>query len=119
VVGSNIFNILSVLGLSSIVAPAGITVSDAALRFDIPVMIAIAVACLPIFFVGYRISRFNGASFLFFYVAYIVYLIFTATNHDSLGTLRTAMIYFILPITLLTLIVITVREIAMKRKSLL
>jgi len=119
VVGSNIFNILGVLGLSSIVAPAGITVSDAALRFDIPVMIAIAVACLPIFFVGYRISRFNGASFLFFYVAYIVYLIFTATNHDSLGTLRTAMIYFILPITLLTLIVITVREIAMKRKSLL
>jgi cation:H+ antiporter len=118
VVGSNIFNILCVLGLSSIVSPAGISVSEAALRFDIPVMIAVAVACLPVFFVGYRISRFNGASFLFFYVAYVVYLIFTATNHEAVGTLRTAMLYFILPITVLTLAVITVRELTLKKKSL-
>jgi cation:H+ antiporter len=118
VVGSNIFNIVSVLGLSSLVAPAGIEVSKAALRFDIPVMIAVAVACLPIFFTGYRISRFNGAMFLFFYIAYIVYLIFTATNHEALGTLRVAMLYFILPITALTLIVITVREFSLKKKSL-
>lgn len=110
VVGSNIFNILCVLGLSSIVAPAGIEVSEAAVRFDIPVMIAVAVACLPIFFAGYRISRGNGLAFLGFYIAYILYLILTATRHDSIGTLRTAMLYFILPITALTLIVITVRE---------
>ena len=119
VVGSNIFNLLCVLGLSSLVAPAGITVSEAALRFDIPVMIAVAVACLPVFFAGYRISRFNGAAFLFFYVAYLLYLIFTATNHEALGTLRMAMLYFILPITALTLIVITVREIALRKKRTL
>ncbi len=118
VVGSNIFNLFSVLGLSSIVAPAGINVSEAALRFDIPVMIAVAVACLPIFFTGYRISRFNGAMFLFFYGAYLVYLIMTASNHEALGTLRTAMLYFILPITALTLIVVTVREISLKKKLL-
>jgi cation:H+ antiporter len=118
VVGSNIFNIVSVLGLSSLVAPEGITVSAAALRFDIPVMIAVAVACLPIFFTNYRISRFNGATFLFFYLAYLVYLIFTATEHEALGTLRVAMLYFILPITAVTLIVVTVREIALKKKSL-
>ncbi len=118
VVGSNIFNIVSVLGLSSLVAPAGITVSEAALRFDIPVMIAVAVACLPIFFTNYRISRFNGATFLFFYIAYLVYLIFTATDHEALGTLRVAMLYFILPITAMTLIVVTVREITSKKKSL-
>jgi cation:H+ antiporter len=110
VVGSNIFNILCVLGLSSIIAPSGIEVSAAALRFDIPVMIAVAVACLPVFFAGYLISRWNGIAFLAFYIAYIVYLIFTATNHEALGTLRTAMTYFILPITALTLIVITVRS---------
>ncbi len=110
VVGSNIFNILSVLGLSSIVAPVGIEVSDAALRFDIPVMIAVAVACLPIFFVGYKISRGNGIAFLFFYLAYLVYLIFAATRHEALETLRPAMLYFILPITALTLIIITARE---------
>lgn len=118
VVGSNIFNILCVLGLSSLVAPAGITVSDAALRFDLPVMIAVAVACLPIFFAGYRIGRLNGAAFLFFYIAYLVYLIFTATNHEALGTLRMAMLYFILPITALTLLVITGRELARRKKAL-
>ena len=117
VVGSNIFNILCVLGLSSIVAPSGIEVSNAALRFDIPVMIAVAVACLPIFFVGYKISRANGITFLFFYLAYLVYLIFAATHHEALETLRPAMLYFILPITALTLIVITAREFRSRMRS--
>jgi cation:H+ antiporter len=110
VVGSNLFNILSVIGLSSIIAPAGINVSGAALRFDIPVMIAVAVACFPIFFAGHRISRTNGIAFLGFYIAYVVYLIFTATSHEALGTLRTAMVYFILPLTALTLLFITAQE---------
>lgn len=110
VVGSNLFNILSVIGLSSVIAPAGINVSGAALRFDIPVMIAVAVACFPIFFAGHRISRTNGIAFLGFYIAYVVYLIFTATSHEALGILRTAMVYFILPLTALTLIFITAQE---------
>lgn len=110
VVGSNLFNILSVIGLSSVIAPAGINVSGAALRFDIPVMIAVAVACFPIFFAGHRISRTNGIAFLGFYIAYVVYLIFTATSHEALGVLRTAMVYFILPLTALTLIFITAQE---------
>ncbi len=57
VVGSNIFNILAVLGVSAFAAPAGVSVSQAALAFDIPVMTAVAVACLPVFFTGYRIAR--------------------------------------------------------------
>lgn len=109
VVGSNIFNILCVLGLSSVVSPAGIAVSPAALQFDILVMIAVAVACLPVFLSGYRISRLNGAAFLAFYVAYVVYLIFTATEHHALGTYQSAMRYFVLPITAVTLCFITWR----------
>lgn len=109
VVGSNIFNILCVLGLSAVVSPAGIEVSSAALRFDIPVMIAVAVACLPVFFSGYQISRGNGVAFLAFYAAYLVYLIFTATNHQALDTYQAAMMYFVLPITAVTLFFITWR----------
>lgn len=109
VVGSNIFNILSVLGLSSIVSPAGIEVSSAALRFDIPVMIGVAVACLPVFFSGYRISRVNGAAFLAFYIAYIVYLILTASRHEALGTYQAAMFYFVLPLAAVSLVFITLR----------
>jgi cation:H+ antiporter len=57
VVGSNIFNIVAVLGLSGLVAPAGLPVSGALVTFDIPVMIAVAVACLPIFASGATIAR--------------------------------------------------------------
>jgi len=54
VVGSNIFNIMGVLGFTSIVAPTGIEVSTAVIRFDMPVMIVSALACLPIFFYRWR-----------------------------------------------------------------
>ena len=117
VIGSNIFNIICVLGLSSIVAPAGINVSRAAIEFDIPVMITVAAACLPIFFAGYCVTRFNGAVFFGFYVAYIVYLIFTATDHQALGTFQSAMIYFVLPITAVMLILLTIRGFT-RRKTL-
>ncbi len=109
VVGSNIFNILCVLGASSLVAPNGINVSEAALHFDIPVMIGVAVACLPVFFAGYEITRANGAVFLAFFSAYMVYLFFTATRHEALGTYQEALLYFVLPITVLTLLFITWR----------
>jgi cation:H+ antiporter len=117
VVGSNIFNILCVLGLSSIVAPAGVEVSKAAINFDIPVMIAVAVACLPIFFAGYQITRINGVAFFGFYVAYIVYLIFTASNHQLLGTFQSAMMYFVLPLTALTLLVMGIRGFSNKKAA--
>ncbi len=63
IVGSNIFNILAILGLSRMLAPEPIAVSPAALRFDIPIMIAVALACLPVFFTGRQIARWEGALF--------------------------------------------------------
>lgn len=109
IVGSNIFNILSVLGLSAIIAPEGITVSAAALSFDIPVMIAVAVACFPLFFSGYTITRWKGALFLGYYLAYTLYILMTATQHDALPLFNMAMLWFVLPLTAITLIVITYR----------
>lgn len=75
VVGSNIFNICCVLGLSGIFAPQGILVSDQALRFDIPAMLAISIFCWPVFARGYRIGRWEGALFLSVFVAYTAWLI--------------------------------------------
>jgi cation:H+ antiporter len=105
VVGSNLFNILAVLGLSSLVAPDGVAVSPAALRFDLPVMIAAAVACLPIFFTGHRIARWEGALFLGYYLTYVTYLILEATRHPVFPAFHTALLGFILPLTLMTLVV--------------
>lgn len=78
VIGSNIFNILAVLGLSGIVSPSGIAVSSQVLYFDLPVMVVTAAACLPIFFTGSRISRGEGMLFLGGYLAYTAFLIATA-----------------------------------------
>ncbi len=60
VIGSCIFNLLLVLGLAAWSTPAGVALSPAALSFDLPVMIAAAVACLPIFFNGHAIYRWEG-----------------------------------------------------------
>ena len=109
VVGSGIFNLLAVLGLSALVAPEGIAVSEAVLWFDLPVMIAVAVACLPIFFTGGTISRWEGSIFLGFYVAYTTYLVLAATQHDALSTFSVAMGAFVLPLTALTVFVLALR----------
>ncbi|NEQ99819.1 MAG: calcium/sodium antiporter [Cyanothece sp. SIO2G6] len=111
VVGSNIFNILSVLGVAGIFAPNGIAVSPAAINFDIPVMIAVAIACLPIFFSGNVISRWEGIVFFAYYLAYIGYVVLDATEHDSLPVYSSVLAAFVIPLTVITLFIIAVREI--------
>jgi cation:H+ antiporter len=103
VVGSNIFNILAVLGLSTLVAPGGLTVPPAALTLDLPIMLAVAVACLPIFMAGHRINRWEGLLFLGYYGVYVLFLVLTAIDHDSRMLLGQAMLWFALPLTVLTL----------------
>ena len=116
VVGSNIFNILGVLGLSSMVSPVGLTVSNAINTFDNPVMLAVAVACLPIFLSGREIARWEGFVFVGYYIAYTAYLILNASNHASLPLLSSTMLSFVLPITVLTLLVVVVKEFNPKKQ---
>lgn len=80
VVGSNIYNLLAILGISALVTPGGLVVDPAMARLDIPVMLGTALLCLPIFFTGMRIARWEGALFLLAYLAYITYLILGATG---------------------------------------
>lgn len=117
VVGSNIFNILCVLGVSSTIGPTGIAVSPSAMSFDIPVMIAVAVACLPIFLTGHIISRWEGALFLLYYVAYTTYLVLNATGHGLLQDYNNVMFWFILPLTGITLVVSLWRSVRVRRTT--
>jgi len=111
VVGSNIFNILGVLGLSATVAPTELAVAPQVLALDLPVMVAVAVACLPIFFSGHRISRWEGLVFLAYYVAYIVYLVLASRADASLQIYSWVMLGAVLPLTGLTLAVVLVRAV--------
>lgn len=115
VVGSNIFNLLSVLGISALVAPTGLDISASFINFDLPVMIAVAFACLPIFFTGGVISRGEGALLLGYYVVYTLYLILAATAHDSLPILSSALIYFVLPLTIIIFVIIVMQQFRKRR----
>ncbi len=110
VIGSNLFNILGVLGVTSLIAPRGVTVSPVAMRFDIPVMIAVAIACLPIVFTGNRISRAEGGLFCLYYAAYTLYLVLDATGNDFSRTLADVMIVFVIPLTVITLAIAVLRS---------
>ena len=117
VVGSNLFNLLGVLGISAVISPQGIRVPPEALAVDIPVMVAVAIACLPIFFTGHLIARWEGALFLAYYVAYTLYLILGVTRHPALAAFGWVMISFVIPLTAITLAVIAVRTWQSGRRS--
>jgi len=115
VVGSNLFNLLAVLGLTGLAAPAAVPVPGSVLSFDLPIMIATAVACLPVFFTGGEISRWEGALFFAYYIAYTTYLVLRASEHQAAPFFSEAMCWFVIPLTALTLAVITGREILARR----
>lgn len=72
IVGSNIFNILGILGVASLTKPlenTGMSVVDLGL------MIVLAVLLLPLARSGWRVNRWEGGALLAAYVAYVVYLL--------------------------------------------
>jgi cation:H+ antiporter len=93
-----------VLGVTSLIAPNGLDVPQAAIVFDMPVMIAAAVACLPIFFTDYLIERWEGALFLAYYAIYATFLFMNATQHTMLETFSGVMLWFVIPLTVITLL---------------
>lgn len=74
VVGSNLFNLLSVLGVSAAISGKGLSISGDALSRDIPLMFGVTLLCVPVFWTGMKVSRFEGLMFLACYVGYLVYL---------------------------------------------
>jgi cation:H+ antiporter len=103
VIGSNLFNLLFVLGAGVVVVPSGLPVPSSSIAFDLPVMLAVTAAILPIFLSGYSITRGEGALFLGYYVAYILYLFMFSVEHDLLPAYSTLMLSYILPLTALLL----------------
>ncbi len=102
VVGSNIYNILLILG-SAAALGNGIHVAPAIIFFDLPIVVAVAIACLPIFFTGSQIARWEGGVFVGYYVAYTAYIIMAAAEYEGLRVYGSVMLAFVLPLTVLTL----------------
>jgi cation:H+ antiporter len=97
VIGSNLFNLLGVLGVTALIAPSPLSVSPNALEFDLPVMLGVAVLCLPVFYSGYRVTRAEGLLFLGLYLAYGLHVVSFTTGMPLAGKLERLMLFFILP----------------------
>lgn len=111
VVGSNVFNILGCVGVGGLASgAAGLPIAGSVLNFDLWVMLAASVACLPVFISGREIARWEGALFLGYYVAYVAYLVLSAQAHAALPAFSSVMLSFVLPITIITLVVVSIRQ---------
>jgi cation:H+ antiporter len=75
VIGSNIYNLLAILGISGAIVPAGLAVDSAMLALDIPVMIFAAALCWPFFKTGRQFSRGEAGIFFAGYIAYAAFLV--------------------------------------------
>jgi cation:H+ antiporter len=78
-IGSSVYNILLVLGITCLVPDNGIGLPETLVRVDIPVMVAVALACVPIFLSGRRVSRAEGGVMVAVYFVYLAFLIATQT----------------------------------------
>lgn len=112
VVGSSTFNILGCLGAAGLVSgDLGLVMPAAMLNFDIWVMIAVALACLPVFITGHEIARWEGGVFVAYYAAYVAYLVLATQQHAALDQFSFAMVGFVIPLTVVTLIVVFLRRV--------
>jgi cation:H+ antiporter len=109
VVGSNLFNLLMVLGATAVLAPGGLPVSSDARTLDLPVMAAVAVACLPVFASGHRLTRWEGGVFVAYYAAYLAFIVLDAAGSGLRDPFAVVMGVFVVPLTVLTLVVVGVR----------
>ncbi|HKJ92479.1 MAG TPA: calcium/sodium antiporter [Longimicrobiales bacterium] len=109
VVGSNVFNLLFVLGAAATLS-GGLAVERETLQLDLPVMLAVAVACLPVFFTGSRIGRWEGLLFLAYYVAYMTFVALESLAPAVAPAFKAVMLGLVVPLTAVTLGVIAWRQ---------
>ncbi|MCH2183323.1 MAG: calcium/sodium antiporter, partial [Mariniblastus sp.] len=109
-VGSNILNILAVMGLTGLLAPDGVKVPIHAMQSDLPIMVVVAIACLPVFSTGGRISRWEGFVFFGYFLIYMVWLFFVQTDAPGKNLLGYTIVGFVIPLTVITFTLITYRS---------
>lgn len=117
VVGSNVFNLLCVLGVSGLVSPEPLLAGAQMLAVDFPVMLAVAILCLPLFFVGGTLNRFEGGLFLLLYVSYVWYLIAQQLALGYLARLEGIILFGLVPATLIYVALCLLGDLLMRHRE--
>jgi cation:H+ antiporter len=82
-----------------VIAPGALAVSKEAIMLDLPFMLAVSIACIPIFMAGFDLTRTDGAFFLFYYSSYLTYLVLDTIGSTWVDPIKNAFLFGILPIT--------------------
>lgn len=117
VVGSNIFNILCVLGISGLVSPVPLQAGSQMIALDIPVMFTVALLCVPFFFAGAILNRIEGALFLVAYAAYTWYLVALTMKLDYLPQLQDYILYGLVPVIGVYVVVSLLHDFRQRRQQ--
>lgn len=117
VVGSNILNLLFVFGVTSLITPGGLPMEWGEVGPDLWVMVAAALACLPVFFRGRRITRVEGVILLVCYAAYLTFLVLDATDHSLRDPWAATLLFVVGPVIVVTLVVVTLGEVRSRRSG--
>lgn len=116
VIGSNIFNILGVLGVAAATTPESIPVAENIIKFDLPIAIFAAVVTIPVFIVDNYVSRFDGLIFSSYFIFYNVLVVMRALNNPSAPMLETFLTAYI-PLTFFIFVALAARFLWQRRKS--
>lgn len=116
IVGSNILNILSVIGISGLFI-SGIPVQESLLEVEYIILLAVSILCFPIFFTGRRIKRIEGAIFLISYILYLFYLYLDSITSSFLPGFIQWVLYGFVPIVILYVAVALIIEFKTKKAA--
>lgn len=72
IIGSNLFNILAIMGVTSLVAP--VTIPEQFFRIDFPILLVTSLMLIPLAMGKIKINRLTGIVFTLFYIAYLLFL---------------------------------------------
>ena len=78
---------------------------------------AAAFVVLPIVVTGFTVARWEAGLFLAYYAAYVAYLLLDSAGHDALPRFSAVMLWFVLPLSALTLVVLATYELGVRRRS--
>ena len=109
VIGSNLFNLLLVLGACAAVSPDGVKISAPALSFDFPIMMAVIILAWPVCYTNGSISRIEGVVFLSLFAAYLGLRYFSDTGHPMAASLQAGMLWGVYPLLMIVGCIQTVR----------
>ncbi len=117
VVGSNIFNIGSVLGFSGLAAAGKLVVAPSMVAVELPLMIGVALLCLPLFRAGYRVTRANGAVLLGSYGLYLGYLVLAAQQSAMLARYQALVLGLVVPALIIGVVVVMVKSLRDEQRN--